>query len=408
MNNTNIIFLSGLFPKEKYDYILNNSKGVIQNAADNLQWSIVKGLDRNNVKLTLVNLPYIGSFPKRFKKIYSNNYHFSHNSIDTDYNIGFVNLPLYKSFSRYINAKKALNKLASSTEDNVVILIYGMHTPFIEAAVAVKKNNPKLKIVLIVPDLPEYMGEDNSIIKNIFKKIDTHYIYKAIEEIDGFVILTEFMKESLNIQNKPYTVLEGIFDNYLDINDIEKEKQFTVLYTGTLAKRYGIVTLIDSFLKIDDPSFRLWICGDGDGKDDLINAMKIDKRIKYWGQLPYNKILELQKKASLLVNPREPEDFTKYSFPSKTMEYLASATPTLLYKLQGIPEEYYQYCFAVEGKGSDALKNKILEVSKLSQNEKDVIGHNAKSFIFTKKSPEIQTLKIINLIHKLFYDANQK
>ena len=38
------------------------------------------------------------------------------------------------------------------------------------------------------------------------------------------------------------------------------------------------------------------------------------------------------------VNPRQNnEEFTKYSFPSKTMEYLASGVPVVAYKLDGIP-----------------------------------------------------------------------
>ena len=63
-------------------------------------------------------------------------------------------------------------------------------------------------------------------------------------------------------------------------------------------------------------------------------------RIEFLGMLPRTDVLELQSKATILVNPRQPVgDFTKYSFPSKTIEYMASGTPLLMYKLPGIPEE---------------------------------------------------------------------
>lgn len=63
-----------------------------------------------------------------------------------------------------------------------------------------------------------------------------------------------------------------------------------------------------------------------------------DRRIQYLGSIPHDEILQLQRTASLLVNPRTPEGiYTKYSFPSKTMEYLASGTPTLYMNCQEFP-----------------------------------------------------------------------
>lgn len=398
-----IIFLAGLFPNEKREEIIKDSKGVVQNAADNLQWSIVKGLERNKANFVILNLPYIGSFPKRYRKVFSKSYRFSHNSSSVDYNVGFVNLPIFKSFSRFFNTTKVLSKLVNRDEQKKVILIYAMHTPFVKAAIKIKNKNPNIRIVLIVPDLPEHMGEDKSIFRKIYTKLNTYFLYKKIPEIDGFVLLSQFMKKPLNIKDKPYTIVEGIFDNYLEVPSVEKEKEFIILYTGTLAKRYGVIKLLESFSKIENSNFRLWICGDGEGKQEIQKASLTDKRIIYFGQVPFVKILELQKKATVLINPRAPEaEYTKYSFPSKIMEYLASGTPTILYKLQGIPEEYSNYCFLIDEKDPDGLVNKILEVYRLPDSEKELLGNRAKLFIFDKKNPEIQTLKIIELINALY------
>jgi len=62
-----IIFLGGLFPEEIRNEIENKSNGVIQYAADALQWAIVDGLDSHTEKLRIINLPYIGSYPTRYK-----------------------------------------------------------------------------------------------------------------------------------------------------------------------------------------------------------------------------------------------------------------------------------------------------------------------------------------------------
>ena len=107
----NIIFLCGLFPEETKNEIVKKSSGLIQNAANALQWAIVRGLYFYTSNFRLVNLPYVGSFPQRYQDLKLNTFQFSHNGNANDINVGFVNLSLYKSYSRYINAKRQLKKI---------------------------------------------------------------------------------------------------------------------------------------------------------------------------------------------------------------------------------------------------------------------------------------------------------
>src|SRR5574344_1750027 len=102
-----ILFLGGLFPKETEEKIINNSIGSIQNAANNLQWELVKGLEENiNGPITVLNSLYIGPFPKRYKKLIINTYEFSHNSgISKDKNVGFFNLTGIRMVSKYLSLK---------------------------------------------------------------------------------------------------------------------------------------------------------------------------------------------------------------------------------------------------------------------------------------------------------------
>lgn len=64
----------------------------------------------------------------------------------------------------------------------------------------------------------------------------------------------------------------------------------------------------------------------------------------------------MQQQATLLVNPRKGhEEYTKYSFPSKTMEYMASGTPTIMYKLPGLPIEYEEYLVLLPDNSQETL-----------------------------------------------------
>jgi glycosyltransferase involved in cell wall biosynthesis len=392
-----VIFLGGLFPKEIKNEIESKSIGVVQYAADALQWAIVDGLDLHTKNLRIVNLPYIGSFPIRYKDVRTKSFGFSHCKGADDINVGFVNLPLYKLYSRYHKAKEALKSVLHN--DNEVILIYAIHTPFIKAAVDLKKKNPSLKICLIVPDLPEFMGGSDSILHKFLKREEKKILDKLLKKVDTFVLLSKYMNKALNVGVRPWVRVEGIFNTMDTVINEEKEGFKTLLYSGTLAKRYGILNLLEAFSMIKDKNYRLWICGDGDAKDELVAMSKKDARIYYFGQITRNDVLKLQKRATVLVNPRTSEgEYTKYSFPSKTMEYLVSGTPCIMHNLPGIPKEYFDYCFISETQTSLGLYQTIVSVCERNQSELNEFGERAKCFIIKNKSPEKQCGKIYKML----------
>lgn len=156
-----------------------------------------------------------------------------------------------------------------------------------------------------------------------------------------------------------------------------------------------------TFNLLKNENYSLIICGRGDSEEYVKNMATKDRRIQYLGSIPHDEILQLQRTASLLVNPRTPEGiYTKYSFPSKTMEYLASGTPTLLYELPGIPKEYYHYCYSLNDQSITALAEKVDEVLSLSIEERTKLGEKAQQFILDTKNATIQCTKILELIKR--------
>lgn len=414
---TKIVLVLGIFPSEKYNDIITESKGNIQYAADALQKSFLEGIvyysKSANLDISIINFPYIGSFPERYKRLFSEEYDFNfisqNGNIAKGRNIRFCNLKGYKMFSRYIHTKKELNKICSNSVDNVICIIYAIHSPFLMAAIDIKKKyTSKFKIIQIVPDLPEYMefNEKNKISLTYFLRNQNQILLeKNYKYIDAFILLSKYMNEPLNITNQPWEVIEGIYNPTDGVikNDKKIDKtEKIILYTGTLARKYGVENLVKAFRLIKNKEYKLVICGDGDYRNDLKEQANQDNRIIYKGQLQRKDILLLQYNADLLVNPRTNDgEYTKYSFPSKTMEYLASGTPTLLYKLPGIPEEYYNYCFTLEGDNINELSSKIIEILSMPKEKLQKIGANAQLFILKNKNPYIQCEKIFKLINKL-------
>lgn len=405
-DNLDILFIGGLFPKEKEKEILENSKGNVQNAANNLQWGIVSGLDANLAnRVKILNSLYIGSFPYRYKRIFIDTYKFSHTLNADDINVGFINLIGIKQLSRSISLKPYVKDWAKKDfGKQKVVIAYAMTSTFTGILRYVKKIDENIITCLIVPDLPQYMNLSHSKNKlyEILKENEVNKISKDKIFIDSYVLLTKHMRNALKI-NTPTVVIEGIATELFEsVKEIPKKYGMkTVLYTGGLEESYGVISLLNAFEKLSEQHYQLIICGAGEAEIEIIKASKRDKRIIFKGLLPRSEILKLQKSSDILVNPRpNNEEFTKYSFPSKILEYMSSGTPVISYKLDGIPEEYYKYMYLVN-EDKDGLFNTLKEV--LSKSEKDLNekGLLSKQFVLREKNSTNQGKKIINMINSL-------
>ena len=148
--------------------------------------------------------------------------------------------------------------------------------------------------------------------------------------------------------------------------------------------RYRIDTLVEAFKNIEQENLELHIYGNGDYKEELEKITEIHKNIKYCGYVSSDKAFDLMRKATLLVNPRPTKDeYTKYSCPSKTFEYMASGTPLLTTKLEGIPDEYFKYTYCFEDESAEGLRKKIQEVIKKCDDDLKETGYSAKEFILS-------------------------
>ena len=244
----------------------------------------------------------------------------------------------------------------------------------------------------IVTDLPDMLGGSR------FSKDLANF---AIHSCTGYVFLTEAMNGYLNKKGKPYVVLEGHSDIAMEarIPDPAKKLQPRVcLYAGGVSREYGLANLVEGFRKADIPNAQLHIYGPGDYVKELETIAKEDDRIFYGGMLLNTEIVAKEQEATLLVNPRPThEEFVKYSFPSKTMEYMASGTPVLTTVLPGMPKEYHPYVFLMEEETADGAAKMLRQVLTLSEEELFQKGMAARNFILNEKNNVIQAKKLLDM-----------
>lgn len=397
-------FLGGLFPEEFLKDVENNSLGNIQYAANSLQWNIVNGIEKNIERpLKLFNRMFIGSYPKKYKKPYIKTEYFYHRKNSIDINIGFINIFILRQLMLPFVPNKYLRKwLLTNNNSKKVLFVYSSN--FTETILFIKRSFPSVYICLILPDLPQYMNIDksNNYLYNYLNMRNQKKLMNIIKYVDSFVLLTEQMSDILGIRNnKPFVVIEGMISKN---NEIEKNKQLyknrrIICYTGTLTKKYGIMDLVNAFLLIKDKNYKLIICGKGEMEEEINNISKKDKRIIFMGIVSHKEVLKIQAISTILVNPRQNNGtYTKYSFPSKTLEYMKAGKPIVCFKLDGIPNEYDDYLNYVNNNSIESLMIKMVEIVSLSDEELIKMGNNNRNFVYKFKNIDLQTNKITKMI----------
>ena len=394
-----VIYIGSIYPPGSIDE-LKAAGSYIDFAAETFQTSLLQGLCEYYPNLKVITAPNIAHYPRiKQKEFKGYEFQLSFNQ-STHYFTGFSNISYKKFFSKIVRIRKAINASLDGGDDNTII-VYGVHSPFLLALCGIKRS--RYKSCLIVPDLPEFMSGSTKWLYLFGKKIDRWFIRLGLRNIDSFILFSPYMKERLSIGNKPYTHLEGIFNVECKLDEtVDKELNKTILYTGNISKRMGIPQLVEAFLLIPHPNYRLWIRGNGECKTMVLEAAKKDNRIVYFESMSKKELLKLQKRATVLINPVfSSQTFTRYFFPSKTMEYLASGTPTIMSRLACLPQEYEFHLFFFDDESVEGIKNKIMEVCEKPQAVLDAFGKAASDFILNEKNEKKQAKKVFNFIKGL-------
>ena len=245
----------------------------------------------------------------------------------------------------------------------------------------------------IVTDLPDMLGGSS------FSKKLANFV---IDHCTHYVLLTEAMNDYLNQKGKPYVILEGHADITMAdrIPAMEKKTEPRIcFYAGGVSKQYGLSNLVEGFRKANLPNARLHIYGPGDYVKELQQIAAEDQRFFYGGMLLNTEIVKKEQEATLLVNPRPTgEEYVRYSFPSKTMEYMASGTPVLTTVLPGMPKEYHSYVYLLEDETADGITQKLKEVLANSDETLFRKGMEARKFVLEQKNNVIQASKILDML----------
>ena len=386
-----VLFLGLMYSDKTLEEAETCSKAGIQMAPHIFQQNLLRGFsNRGDVSLKVINVPPIGSYPIHYTKAFIHD-----DKWKTGYHqIGYLNIPVIKQIIQERIIKNIIEDEINSDADKH-IFIYSMYPPFVKAANVIKKKYPHIHVCLLQTD--PILGKDGIYTKNSARNIKKgQKLIEMMKCFDSFVVLTKYLAEAMEIGDKPYTVVDCI------VNDSEKElatssrqpNRNRFLYTGSTRSTNGIITLVDAFDYL--PEAELWICGGGDSDSYIREKENSNSNVKFFGSLDHDKIADIQSQCDYMINPRVPTGgFTKYSFPSKTAEYMMTGKPTVMYKLEGLSEDYdnlLNYVYSEEPKGLATELQKIIQA-----NQEQLLDRAAKAreYVIEKKSPEAQANRII-------------
>jgi glycosyltransferase involved in cell wall biosynthesis len=174
---------------------------------------------------------------------------------------------------------------------------------------------------------------------------------------------------------------------------------FEIVAAGQLSETNGVPMLLRAFSLLEGSGFRLRIAGSGPLDEEVLRAAEADSRIEFLGRLPFEQVLELYDSADLLINLRMTQSRnTRYFFPSKMMEYLASGVPVLSTCTGHVEEEFGDFTYLLKEETPEALAEMLRRIANIPEQTRRDRAERAREYMHLQKTWTAQARKLLSYI----------
>lgn len=241
---------------------------------------------------------------------------------------------------------------------------------------------------------------------NLWRRIDYWLQRWLLPRFEGHVSAADVIMQDF-APKRHYLLLEGgVSDETLESFRSAPKKDlaegvFTIVAGGTLNESHGIPEILKAFSILSGDSYRLVITGDGPLRQAVENAAAQDSRIRYLGYLKFGDVLNLYSQASVLISMFITKKLnTKYFFPSKVMEYLASGVPVVSTCLGNLEEEYEGLLYLLRDETAEGLADLLRQIAQSDPRERCKRALKAADFMTHCKTWEAQGRRVAEYIRK--------
>ena len=402
----NILFIGSSFPPHIMSTFINDTKGKNTLAGQNFEQSFISGLSQQeDVCAKVVLVPWVGTYPMSYTKLFVQPESFEICGLQAK-SAGYCNLVAINDYCRQKSLAKLLRKTFKEfPEGDIHVIVNTFKYPMLKGLQEARKHSKrKITQTVIMMDMPGFEFTKRKVhpLKKLWMKRNMGKTMEMVGESDYIVAFTKYF---LDLFDKPmkHVVIEGMINPdgmHKESGAKSLDNKKVVLYTGTLLKQFGVMNLVDAFERANVSGSELWICGSGGETAEELKARSLkNPAIRFLGQVPSEEAWHMQREATVLVNPRTSEgEYTKYSFPSKTLEYLLSGRPVIVNKLPGFPDEYAEYCIFPKDESVESLAMSIQNVLSMTEEERIEKGRLGREFIMREKNAKRQVGRIIEMI----------
>jgi glycosyltransferase involved in cell wall biosynthesis len=237
-----------------------------------------------------------------------------------------------------------------------------------------------------------------------FRRMDFWLQRRLIPHFDGLVVVSSAIAEDFAPGRLVCHIDGGIapdrFAGAPAVRTATTNRRFRVVLSGTLESYNGIDLARRALAQLSD-DVEFVVAGSGTMAGEVREWAERDSRVRYLGFLNFKDVLSLYWSADLLLNLRLTRAMdTRYFFPSKLMELLASGTPVLSTCTGHVETEYGTYLYLLRDETPEALAERIQAIAAIPASERLALGARARAFMVTHKTWPVQAGKLLHYLRR--------
>ena len=381
--------------------------------AQKLSWAVISGIECTGKVIDLISTVAIQDYPKS-DWLWSGYRKWDRANGSDNRLLPFINVLGLKQLTRFLGCVAMLLgwSIANRRHKRHVVL-YSLINAHLCAMWCVRLLF-SMKATVLITDLPGLATGHELWWRRWLRPIDRSMIHHTVQTVDGLMVLTRAIAEDY-APNVPAMVMEGMVSAQSEElaktvpESSGRPKEFIVLYAGALGRKYGIPLLLDAFAELPGEGFRLWLFGSGDMAEDIRRRAKEDARVYFAGRVAPEEAFRRCQQATVLINPRPTsESFTRYSFPSKVLEYMAAGRPVITTRLSAIPPEYDPYLIWLDRETPEGLATLLRQLREEPRKQLDDLGRRGRDFVLREKNYRRQGRRLVEFIEHINSLSNGK
>jgi len=382
---------------------INETDRLMQTQTHRFAWSLVGALRAGGAEVDLLSSAPVSDYPGN-PKLFWGRGRFEENGV-RGLLMPFINAIGIKHLSRYAACWLVGRRQLRKTRPDW-LLVHGVHSPFLWFAVQVARRSGA-RTAIVLTDPPGVIRAEDGVLRRSLKAVDISVVKRALRRSDAVIVLAQPLATDF-APSRPALVVEGLVSPLVAANpggaDAARSPGAAgarVVYAGGLHGEYGVRNLVDAVRSMS-PRVELSLFGRGPLEPWLEQQAEEDARIARPRLVDPGELPGIYAAADVLVQPRQADqDFVKYSFPSKLIEYLASGTPVVSTRLPSIPADYEPYVIWAEGDRPADIAAAIERALSVEPTARREAGAQAARFIQETRGVGEQGRRIVDFLSSI-------